>query len=397
MLAGAATHSYSRACGNDATSGGSISPERSRRERRDGNDDDLLHHPGAHHGQPRTGLRKPGDDHRERSVSAVTDRPDALSGTTTTEQPRNRRRGRPPREKVKYNRREAIAGYLFILPWIIGFLIFTAGSMIYSLVISFSHYNLATNTSSPAGVSNYTGLLQDPKVMLSLGNTLFYAVMAVPLEIVVALGLAMLLARIGRGAGVFRTIYYLPKMTPSVATASVFLLLLNGNTGAINRGLALFGIDGPQWLNDPSWVKPSIVLMTLWGVSGTMVIFLAALKNVPRDLYEVASIDGAGPIRQFFTITVPMISGSIFFNVIVLTIAAFQVFDQAYLLFWRDQTNASPEASLFYAVYLFQQAFRQFNFGFASAMAWLLFVIILVITAIQIRFGNRFVYYESDN
>jgi len=333
-------------------------------------------------------------------MSALTEHADAQAedgaGRTPTGATTSRRR-KPPRQKIKYNRREAIAGYLFIAPWLIGFLVFTLGSMIYSLVISFSNYNLATNTISPAGTSNYAGLFQDPKVMLSLGNTLFYAVMAVPLEIVVALGLAMLLSRIGRGAGIFRTLYYLPKMTPSVATASVFLLLLNGNTGAINRGLALFGIDGPQWLNDPSWVKPSIVLMTLWGVSGTMVIFLAALKNVPRDLYEVASLDGAGPVRQFFTITVPMISGAIFFNVIVLTIAAFQVFDQAYLLFWRDQTNASPEASLFYAVYLFQQAFRQFNFGFASAMAWLLFVIILVITAIQVRFGNKFVYYESDN
>ncbi len=136
--------------------------------------------------------------------------------------------------------------------------------------------------------------------------------------------------------------------------------------------------------------------MTLWGVSGTMVIFLAALKNVPRDLYEVASIDGAGPVRRFFTITVPMISGAIFFNVIVLTIAALQVFDQAYLLFWRDQSNASPESSLFYGVYLFQQAFQQFNFGFASAMAWLLFVLIMIISVIQVRVGNRFVYYEGD-
>jgi multiple sugar transport system permease protein len=185
-------------------------------------------------------------------------------------------------------------------------------------------------------------------------------------------------------------------MTPSVATAAVFFLLLNGNTGAINQGLGLIGIQGPQWLIDPSWVKPSIVLMTLWGVSGTMVIFLAALKNVPRELYEVASLDGAGPVRQFFVITVPMISSAIFFNVIVLTIAALQVFDQAFLLFWRDQNNASPESSLFYGIYLFQQAFRTFDFGFAAAMAWLLFVIIMLITAVQIRFGNRFVYYEGD-
>ena len=301
-----------------------------------------------------------------------------------------------PRRRRKFNRRESIAGLLFISPWIIGFLVFTLGAMLYSLYISFTHYNLATNTANPAGVQNYMNLLQDPKVSTSLGNTLFYAVIAVPAEIVFALGLALLLNRVGRGAGLFRTLYYLPKMTPAVATASVFLLLLNGNTGAINRGLALIGIQGPQWLIDPNWVKPSIVLMTLWGVSGTMVIFLAALKNVPRDLYEVSAIDGAGPVRQFFSITLPMISGAVFFNVIVLTIAALQVFDQAYLLFWRDQTNYSPESSLFYGVYLFQQAFRQFNFGFAAAMAWLLFVIILIISLIQVKVSNRFVYYESD-
>ncbi|WP_240605935.1 carbohydrate ABC transporter permease [Planctomonas deserti] len=298
--------------------------------------------------------------------------------------------------RIKYNRREAVAGYLFILPWVLGFLVFTLGAMIYSLVISFSNYDLATDTATPIGLENYTNLIEDPKVMLALGNTLFYAVMAVPLEIAFALFLAMLLNRVGRGAGLFRTLYYLPKMTPSVAAASVFLLLLNGNYGAINRGLAAIGIQGPQWLTDPNWVKPSIVLMTLWSVSGTMIIFLAALKNVPVDLYEVASLDGAGKVRQFFSITVPMISGTIFFNVLVLTIAALQVFDQAFLLFWRNQTNASPESSLFYAVYLFQQAFRNFNFGFAAAMAWLIFLIIMIITVIQVKFGNRFVYYEGD-
>lgn len=320
-----------------------------------------------------------------------------------TRQPRTGPRGKdhPPRDlsvlnSRKYNKREAIAGFLFISPWIIGFLVFTLGAMAYSLYISFSYYNLAKNTTRPAGLANYQSLVDDPKVALALKNTLFYAVMAVPLEICFALLLAGLLNKVGRGAGVFRTLYYLPKMTPSVATAAVFFLLLNGNTGAINQGLGLLGIEGPQWLIDPSWVKPSIVLMTLWGVSGTMVIFLAALKNVPRELYEVASLDGAGPVRQFFTITVPMISSAIFFNVIVLTIAALQVFDQAFLLFWRDQSNASPESSLFYGVYLFQQAFRTFDFGFAAAMAWLLFVIIMLITLVQVRFGNRFVYYEGD-
>ena len=308
---------------------------------------------------------------------------------------KEQRAAAPPLRR-KYNRREAIAGYLFITPWLVGFLVFTLGAMAYSLYISFSYYNLAKNTTRPAGLANYQALIDDPKVALALKNTLFYAVMAVPLEICFALLLAGLLNKVGRGAGIFRTLYYLPKMTPSVATAAVFFLLLNGNTGAINKGLGLLGINGPQWLIDPNWVKPSIVLMTLWGVSGTMVIFVAALKNVPRELYEVASLDGAGPVQQFFTVTVPMISSAIFFNVIVLTIAALQVFDQAFLLFWRDQNNASPESSLFYGVYLFQQAFRQFDFGFAAAMAWLLFVIIMIITAVQVRFGNRFVYYEGE-
>lgn len=329
---------------------------------------------------------------------SITTAPEALVPAEEQAQKNRRRwfRRGPKPARDHYNKREAIAGYLFITPWIIGFLVFTAGAMIYSLYISFSNYNLATNTARPVGIDNYAELFDDPRVMVSLGNTLFYVVMAVPLEIIFALVLAMLVNRVGRGAGIFRTLYYLPKMTPAVATAAVFFLLLNGNSGVINEFLRLFGIEGPQWLVDPAWVKPSIVIMTLWTVAGTMVIFLAALKNVPTELYEVASLDGAGSVRKFFAITLPMISGAMFFNVIVLSIAAFQIFDQAYLLFWRDQSNSSPEASLFYAIYLFQQAFRQFNFGFAAAMAWLLFVIIMIITVIQVKFGNRFVYYEGD-
>lgn len=304
---------------------------------------------------------------------------------------------RTPRVPMtKAQRREALAGYLFISPWIVGFLVFTLGAMIYALVLSFTNYDLSTNTESPVGFANYAQLFQDPKVMMSLGNTLFYAVMAVPLEICFALLLAMLLNNLKRAAGVFRIIYYLPVMTPSVAAASVFLLLLNGNEGAIDKFLGIFGIQGPQWLIDPNWVKPSIVIITLWGVSGTMLIFLAALKNVPTDLYEAAAIDGAGNIRRFFRVTLPMISNAMFFCVIVSTIAALQVFDQVYLLFYNTPTSQAPDASLFIAVYLFQQAFQQFNLGFAAAMAWLLFVIIMIITVIQVKYGNRFVYYEGD-
>jgi multiple sugar transport system permease protein len=295
------------------------------------------------------------------------------------------------------SRREARAGLLFISPWIIGFLLFTVGSMLYSLYVSTTNYDVATGTGDSVGLQNYRRLVEDPKIATSLGNTLFYAIMAVPLEICLALFLAGLLHRVKRGSGIFRTLFYLPKMTPTVATASVFLILLNGNSGAINKALSFVGINGPQWLVDPSWIKPSVVVMTLWGVSGTVVILLAALKQVPTDLYEAAAIDGAGPVRRFFQVTVPMISGPLFFCVVVLTIAALQIFDQAYLLFFRDATNLAPESALFYGVYLFQQAFQEFSMGFAAAMAWLLFLIILVITSLQFTLGNKFVYYEGGN
>ena len=314
---------------------------------------------------------------------------------TAIDSQQKKRLRRPRWIKEPFNR-EARAGYLFILPWVLGFLVFTLGAMVYSLVISFTNYDLSTDTATPVGFSNYELLFKDPKVMTSLGNTLYYAVLSVPLEICFALLLAYLLHRIpDRGAGIFRIIYYLPKMTPSVAAASIFLLLLNGNSGAINGFLGLFGIDGPQWLIDPDWMKPSIIIIGLWSVSGTMLILLAALKNVPKDLYEAAAIDGAGSIRQFFSVTLPMISNALFFCTIVLTLAALQVFDQAFLLFYRDTASGSPDAALFVGVYLFQQAFQQFNMGFAAAIAWLLFVIILLITVVQVRFGNKFVYYEG--
>ena len=290
-----------------------------------------------------------------------------------------------------------MAGYLFILPWVIGFAVFIVLSMSWSLRLSFQNYDLATNQGTPAGLGNYRLLVEDPKVATSLFNTFYYALLSVPLELVLALALAALLHSVRRGAGLFRTVFYLPKMTPVVATASVFLLLLNGNTGAINQFLGLFGIPGPQWLVDPAWVKPAIVIMGLWTVAGSMVILLAALQNVPRELYEAAATDGASAWQRFVRITIPMISPTLFFLVIVNTIAALQVFDQAYLLFYRDGTSSAPDAALFYGVYLFQQAFRQFNFGLAAAMAWLLFVIILGITAVQMVVGNRLVYYEGGN
>ncbi len=308
-----------------------------------------------------------------------------------------RSKGRRPSQR-RGSRSETIAGLLFISPWIIGFLVFTVISMSYSLILSFTNYDLVTNSMSPVGAANYARLFDDPRVLTSLGNTFTYAIMAVPVELAMAMLMALVLNSVKRGAGLFRIIYYLPKMTPAVATAAVFLLLLNGNQGAINKALAAVGIQGPQWLLDPAWVKPSIVMMSAWAVAGSAVILLAALQSVPNDLYESASLDGAGPWSRFVRITIPMISPTLFFLIITLSITALQVFDQAYLLFYRDGADsAAPEAALFFGVYLYQQAFQQFNFGLAAAMAWLLFIIIMLITVVQLTVGNKLVYYESGD
>ena len=307
------------------------------------------------------------------------------------------RRPSAPRRARRYDPREMRAGLTFLSPWIIGFLVFILGPMIWSLVLSFTKYNLVDPPKN-IGLDNYKRMFDDPRVHTALANTFIYTAMYVPLAIIFALFLASLLNRLTSGSGLFRTVYYLPVMTPAVAVAVLFSLMLNGNYGLINKALALIGIQGPSWLTDPAWIKPSIVLMSLWGVGAAVVIFLAALKGVPRDLYEAAAIDGASAWRRFRSITMPMISPAIFFQVIVLTIASMQMFDKVFVLFGNPgQTTYASNASLFYSLYLFQQAFQNLRMGYASALAWLLFAIIMVITVVQVKVGNRFVYYEGGD
>lgn len=240
--------------------------------------------------------------------------------------------------------------------------------------------------------------MEDPKVGKALGNTLVYAIMYVPSAMALALALAMVLNRAGRAAGFFRTVFYLPNMTPTVAVGALFLLLLNGQEGLLNRALRLVGITGPNWTTDANWVKPGLVITTLWSLGGTVVIYLAALRQVPKDLYEAAELDGAGSWTKFRRVTIPMISGALFFTLIVQTIAALQMFNEAYTIFFGAQQTStySNEAALFYVIYLFQQAFRFLHMGYASALAWLLFLIIMIITAVQVRISRRFVYYEGE-
>ena len=226
-----------------------------------------------------------------------------------------RRRGpRPAR------RRETWAAFGFLSPWIIGFLVFMAGPMVASLVLSLTDYDVLTSTDF-VGAENYRQLIADPKVRTSLANTLIYTVLHVPLTMAVALGLAMLLARAGRrSAGFFRTVFYLPTVTPKVAVGVLFLLLFNGQVGLINDVLARVGIDGPDWTVDGSWIKPGLVLMSAWSLGSSVIIYLAALQNAPLDLYEAAEMDGASPWARFRAVTLPMISGALFFTLIINTI-----------------------------------------------------------------------------
>jgi multiple sugar transport system permease protein len=222
--------------------------------------------------------------------------------------------------------------------------------------------------------------------------------MTVPAKMMVALGLAMILARLAYAAGFFRTVFYLPDITPPVAIGIMLLVLFNGSFGIVNTALGWIGIPGPFWTTDPNWIKPSLAIMSVWTVGGTMVIYLAALKAVPAHLYEAASIDGAGPWRRFFNITLPMISPALFFTFIVLTIAGLQTFTEVYTAFFgAGSTGAeAPDAALMNVVYLFRQAFEFFNMGFASAMAWLLFALIMIVTAVQFVVSRRFVFYQGD-
>lgn len=310
---------------------------------------------------------------------------------------RSERRERVNRWMASWRRRDTAAAYAFLSPWMFGFVFITAGPMIASFVLSFTNYD-GIQATRGVGLENYRQLFEDPQVATSMMNTLIFTVLRVPLMMVLSLALAMLLLRVGRAAGFFRTVFYLPVMTPSVAVGILFLLLFNGNVGLINHVLGLFGITGPNWTTDGPWIKPGLVLTTLWALGGTVVIYLAALRNVPQDLYEAAELDGAGRWQAFRHVTLPQISGALFFTLIVNTIYSLQTFTEAYTAFFGtgNAQTYSHDAALFYVVYLFQQAFQFMHMGYASALSWLLFAVILVITLVQARLSKRFVYYEGD-
>ncbi|HLK60565.1 MAG TPA: sugar ABC transporter permease [Chthonomonadaceae bacterium] len=282
-------------------------------------------------------------------------------------------------------------GYAFISPWIIGFLVFTLYPFLASFYFAFTRYDIV---SPPhwVGMTNYRMLFTtDPQFWKALGVTFRFAACAVPLGVVLGVGLALLLNLNLRGMSLFRTIFYLPSIVPTIATAFVFLWILNPEIGLVNRLLKNFGIEGPAWLQDTAWAPWSLVLMSLWGVGGSMVIYLAGLKDIPTHLYEAAIIDGASPFQRLRHITLPMLTPVIFFNVVMGVIGAFQYFTEAYVM-----TRGGPEDStLFYALYLFQRAWRYLDMGYASAMAWILFLVVMVLTSLIFRSQRRWVHYEG--
>jgi multiple sugar transport system permease protein len=295
-------------------------------------------------------------------------------------------------------RRRRLTVLLFMSPWIIGFSAFIAYPMLASLYFSFTSYNL----SGPAhwvGTSNYRlAFSGDPVFWKAVRNTVWMVCIAVPIKILFALGIAMLLVRVRRGSSIYRTVAYLPAIVPLVAAGLSFTYLLN-STGPLNRFLGFLHIPKPLWFTDPSWAKPGLALMMLWAAGNTMVILLSALLDVPRHLYEAAAIDGAGAVRQFRTVTIPLISPVLFFALLTGIIDGFQYFTQAYVIaksISPDGVLGSPNNStMFYGTWLYQQGYSYFNMGYAAALSWLLFLAIFVVTVVLIRTSRRWVYYSG--
>jgi multiple sugar transport system permease protein len=287
-------------------------------------------------------------------------------------------------------RRNFLWGLLFTSPAIIGLLWFVAYPLFASLYYSFTSYTMF-GPIKWIGLANYTDLFADSNWWQSLYNTVYLIIFSVPLGILLALGLALLLNIKVRGLPVYRTIFYLPSILPIVAAAVVWQYLLDPQYGAINNILSFVGISGPGWLSSPDWSKPALILISLWGVGNLVIIMLAGLQDVPQDLHDAARVDGAGVFARFWNVTLPFLSPHLLFALVTGLIAGFQYFAPAYVLTNGEGTPAG--STLISGLYLYQNAFRFFKVGYASAMAWALFIIIVICTLLVFRFVGRRIYY----
>jgi len=292
----------------------------------------------------------------------------------------------------KRERREAYKGYLALSPWIIGFLLFILGPLLSSIYLSFNEWSI-TRPPKWIGLDNYVRMFtRDPLFWQALKVTGQFVLLSLPLKLVFGLALSLLLNLKIRGMNFYRTIFYIPAVISGVAVSLMWIWLLQPDTGIINSLLEIVGIQGPQWFWDPDWALPSVALMSVWSVGGSAIIYLAGLQNIPPHLYEAAEIDGANRWQRFWRITLPLLTPTLFFQLIVEMIESFKIFTQAFVI-----TKGGPlKATYFYLYYFYEEAFQNFNMGYASALALVLVVIILTATVILNYLSKYWVYYEAD-
>ncbi len=295
-----------------------------------------------------------------------------------------------PRSGLK--RKETFQFYLYISPWIIGFLVFFLYPLLSSLYYSFTRYEIGGR---PVwiGVRNYVEMFTDPRYLNSIKVTFIFAVVSVPLITIVSLGLALILSQKLRGINIFRSIYFMPSVMPMVAVSLTFFYVLRPETGPLAGLLSIFGIEGPRWLGEPEWALPALIMIYVWLVfGGQMVIYMAGIKGIPSDLYEVAEIDGAGALAKFWNVTIPMLTPTIFLNLVLGIIGAMQIFDIPYVM-----TEGGPaDATRTYMIHLYNRGWVEIRMGSGSAMGWILFLIIMAITLLVVRSSQAWVYYEGE-
>lgn len=287
--------------------------------------------------------------------------------------------------------REMLFGYVGLLPYVVGFLVFTLGPLLYSLWLTTQRYPVL-EPPSPVGLANFAKIGRDPLFLKSLQNTTVYSVVSIPLQVIIGYSLALLLNQKVFGLSFWRTLFYVPSIVPALAAAYLFIWIFNPDIGLANALLSSIGIRGPNWFGDPRWALRTFVLMSLWGTGGGMLLYLAALQQVPTDLYDAAKVDGANAWHRLLNVTLPMTSPVVLFMLIMGIIDSFQIFTTAYIV-----TGGGPvNATLMYVLYLYQVGWRERNMGYAAALAWVLFAIIMSLTLLTFRITRRLVYYEVE-
>lgn len=300
---------------------------------------------------------------------------------------------RPPHRRKTLRRQEGVA-HVFMAPWLLGLVAITLVPMLASLYLSFTDYDILGSPTF-VGAENYERLLADPRFWTSARVTLTYVALSVPLQLAFALALALVLDKGMRGLAFYRSAYYLPSLLGTSVAVAVLWRQIFGHSGIVNHVLGFFGIEGTNWLQHPSTALSTLIVLNVWTFGSPMVIFLAGLRQIPEELYEAARVDGASMPRQFASITIPLLTPIIFFNLILQTIGSFQAFTQAHVV--SGGTGGPVDSTLFYTLYIFQQAFVNFDMGYASALAWVLLVVIAVITAGHFLLSRYWVFYGDSN